>query len=63
VFIWHGAKHDWYQNPRTKMTQACRATARPASSSRAAFLQRGDISEALRYAARLASDETFELAR
>ena len=21
VFIRHGGKHDWYQNPRTRMTQ------------------------------------------
>ena len=22
ILIWHGAKHDWYQNPRTKQSQA-----------------------------------------
>ena len=22
VFIRHGSKHDWYQNPRTKISQA-----------------------------------------
>ncbi len=21
VLIWHGAKHDWYQNPATRMAQ------------------------------------------
>jgi len=37
VFIRHGGKHDWYQNPVTKMAQRCHAIVKSRNTSPGTF--------------------------
>ena len=36
IVIRHGGKHDWYQHPKTEMTQPVRASVRSTKCSHAA---------------------------